>query len=189
MEISEIADSIVALCTIVLTYLTFRNVKLTHEILKAGEDASNEESRPYIIANIYSEDLHINLSIQNIGKRPAKDVSIIITPSLDTITAKDKNGELLFDSSSLLNQVFMPPDFQTTTIVNYNQQFYTLENIPDFKVLITYKDFNDNPYNDHYTISLKYLSTKKTAQYSKDYNLRKIAGNIKDLTTEIQKKK
>lgn len=189
MKISDIADIIVAACTIVLTYLTYRNVKLTHDILKAGEDASNEESRPYIIANVYSEDLEINLSIQNIGKRPAKNVSITITPSLETITAKDKNGELLFDSTSMLNQVFMPPDFQTSTVINYNQQFYTLENIPDFKVLITYKDFNDNPYNDHYTISFKYLSTKKTAQYSKDYYLRRIAGNIKDLTTEIQKKK
>jgi len=71
-----------------LSVLTAGYVFLTYWILKSTRQSIVEQTRPYVIASLPLENEQVWLSIRNIGNRPALDVNVTITPTLEALGSK-----------------------------------------------------------------------------------------------------
>jgi prepilin signal peptidase PulO-like enzyme (type II secretory pathway) len=89
---------------VLLSVLTAGYVFLTYWILKFTRQSILEQNRPYVIANLPYENQQVWLSVRNIGNRPALDVKVTFTPSLEVLGGK---SELW---TPLLTQAFLAPN-------------------------------------------------------------------------------
>jgi hypothetical protein len=178
---------ITSLLTFFLVLLTGWYAYITHNMLKSNEKANNEQTRPYIIAMIESQDLKLKLYIKNFGLRPALDVKIMFNPPLDNIDniSKNKNEK---PHKNLLNQSFMPPNFKVnTSLWNTPSLLQNKELIKQYEVLICYNDTNHQTYNETYIINLDdYINSQKTIEHTSNYHLESISKSLKE-TKEILK--
>jgi len=142
---------------VLLSVLTAGYVFLTYWILKSTRRSIVEQTRPYVIASLPLKGQQILLSIRNIGNRPAFDVKIRFTPSLETL-----GGEITF-WKPLLTQSFLPPDHEIHNPVAL--AFDTLDLDPTkrvFQVQVEYSDSDQIPYATKlYSIDLNTYVFKK----------------------------
>ncbi len=133
-----------------LSVLTAGYVFLTYWILKSTRQAILEQARPYVIATLPLENEQVWLSIRNIGNRPAFNINVTITPSLEALGAR---SELW---SPLLNQSFLAPDREVHNSLVTGYSTLGLEpNKKVFKVKVEYTDSDDILYpHKPYTIDL-----------------------------------
>lgn len=193
--LNQNSGAINAIATAILVLITGWYAYITKKILKSGEDTSKEMLRPYIVVNIYSEDLFINLSISNIGKRPAKDLNITFDPSLKMI--EKANSENLendksyegFDHEPMLNQKFMPPNHSVNTVLAYNPFFIHNERLPRiYTVTFTYKDLNNISYKEEYTFDLSsYVYKHKSMNHTDNYHFKEISKSLKSIDKKFKK--
>lgn len=125
----DIISIVNALSTIALVCITFWYAYLTKRMVDVSSKSSLEQSRPYVVAHIFSEDEFLHFSIKNYGLRPALKVKVQITPDIDIITHKNDQGELNFDIKSLMYQEFIPPTFEIKNILYINHYYFERDDI------------------------------------------------------------
>lgn len=178
---------ITSLLTFFLVVLTGWYAYITHKMLKSNEKANNEQTRPYIIVMIESQDLKLKLYIKNLGKRPAIEVEISFNPPLDNIDNIRKNkGEK--PHKNLLYQSFMPPNFEVSTSLWHTPGLLEKkELVKIYEVQLCYKDTNNQNYKETYTINVDdYINAKQTIEHSTMYYLDKISKSLNE-TKDILK--
>jgi hypothetical protein len=140
-----------------LSVLTAGYVFLTYWILKSTRQSIREQARPYIIASLPFENEQVWLSIRNIGNRPALDVKVTITPTLEILGSKPELW------SPLLTQSFLAPDREVRNPIITG--FASLEIDPKKKVFVIdveYKSFDQTHYSHKpFTIDLNSYVFKK----------------------------
>ena len=105
-----------SLSTILLGIFTLTYVLLTYLILQSNNKMVAEQNRPFVIFNLPTEGTNLLLSIKNIGKRPALNVSINTNPELTNFITLQG---FTFDKSvfPLLSQKFLPPGIDIRNII------------------------------------------------------------------------
>lgn len=190
--VQQYNGAIIAIATIAYVILTF-------SILKSNKKSTNEITRPYVVPNIFSEDLKINLSITNVGKRPAKDFQIEFTPSLSTIESKNRNNkakDIGYDRLNhvpMLNQSFIAPGFKIQTMLTPSVFFLEDNEVPRiYTAKYSYKDLNNKKYNETCVFNLgNYIYTEKTMQHTENFYLNEITknltllNNLKDISRKL----
>ncbi|MEI6088901.1 MAG: hypothetical protein WCR42_00460 [bacterium] len=188
--IMAIGGLITAVATVVLVLVTWRYTKINRDILKSNEKTSNEQLRPYVIAHIFSEDECINFQIKNIGKRPAYNAKISINPSLQQI---EKLDQVVVPADvnpheHLLNQEFIPPDFEISTVLSTSKSFVLSADIPSvYSAQVTYYDLNGKLYSENYTMNLgNYIYRWKIMKITKKYFIQNIKENIQEINKSLK---
>ena len=162
------------IATVAVAIATIVYVVLTYGIMKASQQATLEQLRPYIVVQIESEDGWIDLRMRNIGARPAKDVEIVFDPPLtvltDLVPEDDKS-----DFVPMLRQEFFAPQhslktalFETKWLVN-NQTCVTR-----FTITITYRSlqksqfrWQKDEFRESYCVDLSsYIYARKEAMFT-----------------------
>lgn len=151
--------------TIVYVLATIIIVIYTRKSIQQSELTREEESRPYIFANLHKDprDLWFSLRIKNYGKTGAKIKSISITPTVKLNYDKDV--------SEMLNNIVMAPSqLMQVGIMNKKEEIYKIEN---FTVTIKYSPTYNlkKEYDESYEISsifAKGLSYEKTTRNNKN---------------------
>ncbi|MEI6090862.1 MAG: hypothetical protein WCR42_10450 [bacterium] len=193
--IIAISALISALATVVLVIVTIWYAYINKKILKSNEKSSEEQLRPYIITHIYSEDYFVFLQIKNIGKRPAKNVHIKFDPPLDEIDRVTRSGNEFVDHTPLLNQAFIPPDFEITTILMETTKFVQNDGLNKiFTVKISYDsiEFNnklpEKQYQEEYIVNLSnYIYPKKIMKFTNNYYIQKMQESIEVMKNSLMK--
>lgn len=166
----------------VLVIITGYYAIITHKMLKSNEKANNEQTRPYVIVMIESQDLKLKLYIKNLGKRPAREVEISFNPPLDNIDNIRKNKDEK-PHKNLLYQSFMPPNFEVSTSLWHTPGLLqNKELVKIYEVQLCYKDTNNQSYKETYTINLDdYINSKKTIDFTTNHYLESISKSLKRL--------
>jgi hypothetical protein len=182
-------EIIQVLLTSALVIITAWYAYITNRILKSSEKALQEQLRPYLIAHIASIDHWLQLSIKNIGKRPALNIYIKFNPDLDVIDKIDSNTNKMTAHKPLLKQAFIPPDFEITTVLMDAIEFVKNPELTRiFEITITYKDSSDKEYSDNYILDLSaYIYGKKTAEFTDNYYFKEISKDLKGIKESIVK--
>jgi hypothetical protein len=168
--------------SLVLVIITGYYAIITHKMLKSNEKANNEQTRPYVIAMIESQDSWLNLYIKNIGKRPAHNVKIDFNPQLDNIDnlriSKDEKPH-----KKLLYQSFMPPNFEVKTTLWFTPNYINTPNVnKTFEVRINYEDLSTLSYSEVYQLDLEnYIYGDKSIEYSDNHYYNEISKSLKDI--------
>jgi hypothetical protein len=186
----EIIQIIQVILTSALVIITAWYAYITNRILKSSEKALKEQLRPYIITHIVSIDHWLQLSIKNIGKRPALNIDIEFNPHLDVIDKLVANTNEITTHKPLLKQTFIPPDFEINTTLMYTPNFVTNPELTRiFEITITYKDSSDKEYSDNYILDLSaYIYDKKTFEFSHTYYLNEIIKELKGIKEQIKRR-
>lgn len=177
--VNVIATVVTAVATGLLAFLTYRYVKLTNSILTINKEAIFEQTRPYIVVQIESENHWIDLIIKNIGNRPAKDVSIEFDPPLSVLSAGVKEDQKM-DYQPMLKQKFFAPNHRLHTAI-----FPTSTVVDDpncakiFQVRIRYSDTSGCSFDDSYTLDLSsYIYPRKEAMMTNTYYLKDFSSKV-----------
>src|SRR5438046_2001709 len=110
--VTTIATVVVAIVTCIYAYYT-------HRVVLANEAVVAEQTRPYIVVGLPSRNRKIDLSIKNIGRRPAYDISIVCTPDLREI-ALTEQGDSMF--RPLMAQRILSPNDEVLGLVGLTPQ-------------------------------------------------------------------
>lgn len=175
--------------TVVLAAITFWYALTTKRTLKVMTDSSLEQARPYVVAQIFAEDLFLHFSVKNFGLRPAKDVLITILPDIDIITQKNEKGEHMFEIKPLLKQAYMPPSYEVKNVMYFGQDFFKRDDITEFvfDVDIQYSDMQNNRFKEKYSINTKNFYIQKRAVYFTDNrHFQSIAKSLDKLKESVE---
>ena len=181
--------AISAIATIILVIITAWYAFITQKMLKSSEKSLKEQTRPFIVAFIDTEDHFLKLSIKNFGLRPAKNVKIKFIPTLDELDKILDRGIDPFNHRPLLNQNYMPPGFEIKTTLKHTPEFVTNKTYnKNFLVEINYSDINENNYKEEYNLDLEqYIHEKKTVQFTNNYYLNEISKRLDDIRKMLKK--
>lgn len=179
---------ITAIATVVLVGVTAYYAFINKRILKSNEKSSEEQLRPFIIANIYSEDHLIKFEIKNIGKRPAKNIDIKFEPPLSCLEMTTDKDNKLFSSVPLEHQEYMPPEFSINTVLNLDYKFVANSKLPRvFNTKIKYYDLNNKFYSETYKIDLsRHIYTEKAVLFTDNHFFEEISKNSKEILKVLE---
>lgn len=184
------SGSFTALATVALVIVTIVYTIINRSILKSNEKTSNEQVRPYIVAYIYSQDDYVFLEIKNTGRRPAHNLKISFEPTLEEMDLFIKSHVTteMIPHEKLLNHEYFPPEFKISTILIASRDFVDNEKIPKlYKVTIKYVDFNNNKYDESYTLSLdNNIYSLKVMKTTKKYFIQNIKENIQEINKSLK---
>ena len=127
---------------VLLSVLTAGYVFLTYWILKSTRQSILEQNRPYVIANLPYENQQVWLSVKNIGNRPALDVKVTFTPSLEVLGGKSEMW------APLLTQAFLAPNDEKRNPAGLAYDIIKLDPTNKvFQVEVTYFDSELSSYS------------------------------------------
>ena len=109
---------------VLLFFLTAVYVTLTYLILESSRKTSAEQMRPFVYASLVLEGMEILLSVKNMGNRPACNVRLNFDPSLDLLSP---GPQFQGAAEPLLNQSFMPPDFEVRNFITSTMHVVSAE--------------------------------------------------------------
>ena len=177
---SDIAARIAKSSAIILAILTGEYVVLTYQILRSTRP------RPLVLASLFTDEIELLLSVKNIGSRPAYNVRIDFTPSLDVLSP---GAHFTGTAEPMLNQPFMPPEFEVRNFISSTLQVMSLDKTKrSFAVNIAYQDANGKKFSDSYHIDLDSLIfEKKFMQYADTHYLRAIAEQLEEMNKHLSK--
>jgi hypothetical protein len=133
--------------------LTFAYVLTTIGILWQTAKIHEEESRPFVIFDLVSENRLVKSVRSNIGARPAYDVRVMVTPKIITPNTGFRHAVSYENEPiSLLAPGRAIKDFLTS-----NQAFLRANPALSFRVDISYRDSSHKKYDETATLSLEYL--------------------------------
>ncbi len=189
--VTLITTIITTITTVALAILTANYVRLTKAILRTTERSIIEQHRPYVIVQIFAEDLGLYLSIKNIGRRIAKNVKIEFTPGLDFIVEKTSAQEPIFDSLPLLHQSILPPEHDVKNLLVRGPEYFDREDAGTHKFTVhqTYSDENDTVFNETYFINIsQFYYAKKVVNFTEKHYLNEISKELKGIKEAISKR-
>ncbi len=173
--------------TVFLSFLTFLYVLITYLILSSSVKSSEEQLRPYIVVTFPIIHLDVYFIIKNIGKRPAHNINIEISPPIDSIQMESFKG----NCTPMLTQYFLAPNqelknFITTTPYILKDNF----DIPElFEIEITYFDSTGILYTEMHKTNFNSL-TYKGKIINRDNNdyLKGIEKYLKEISKNLEKR-
>jgi hypothetical protein len=167
----------------VLAFLTFIYVLLTFYILKSNNKAFKEQLRPYVTVTFPIKYNKLYLSIKNVGRRPAKNVSIEINPDIATIQQENLKG----NCTSILNQTFIAPDQEFCNLIDLVPSII-LRNKSEkkFKIILKYSDTFGMKYCEDCMIDLSsYLYKDIILNKNISDHLSELNSNLKDILNTL----
>ena len=184
-NISTIVVAISALATagatIVLVFITNRYVRLTQGILKAT-------NKPQVILFLRYSRSSISLCVQNIGTGYASDVEFNGNLSFKPTRQRNENPEedkALKDIEPFKRGInYLGAGHKIDTFLCHTNQIRNLQN-RSFKILVSYKDSANKPFNDHYDFDIG--NWENTSQFtSPDTDdiasaIERVASNIENI--------
>lgn len=162
-----------------MIFLTYFYVIFTWEMLERMKTESYLERRPYLIADFESPKSNLSFYIKNIGKTPAKNVTIKINPDFNLLNSDTINNSLFNDKIE-----FYPPNKKTETFITTTSKFF--ENNPDkFTVELNYMDSFDKEFNEKIILDLNH---HKKQTYIIEKELKDLIKSLENIKIAIEKK-
>lgn len=185
--LNENNGTVTAVATAILAIITAIYAYLTYLMYQSNNKSTKEQVRPYVIFQIYEEEHFMKMSIQNIGKRPAKDVKIRINPEIDNLELSiNKNNPL---NKLLSEQAFIPPGFAIKTILQFMPNYFETK-LPNqiYTISINYKNLDGENFSENYNINLdNYFNRNMLANFTELHYQKIIAEQLK-MIAEHQKR-
>lgn len=168
---------ITSISTFALAILTGFYVWLTYRLSKTNSKMLEEQLRPYIAVKIFIKGMKLYFELENIGKRPAYNVSVNVEPEFDLMIQKD------FDYRQLLIQKYMFPGFSIRNVLTYSTWYFELKdknpNINEYKISLIYFDINNKQYSDKVEINLdQIIIGESPAEYDDNYYFQKMSETL-----------
>ncbi|MDT3740739.1 MAG: hypothetical protein RO257_14705 [Candidatus Kapabacteria bacterium] len=179
-------DIIAILSSISLTILTAFYVWLTFKLSKTNSIMLEEQLRPYVVAKVYIKGVTLYFELENIGKRPAYNVSVKVIPEFDLMIQKD------FDYRQLLTQKYMFPGFSIKNVLTYSMWYFELKDknpeINEYRIELTYFDINNRKYSEAVDINLDQLIIGESpAEYDNTHYLKNISESLDIIKVSYKK--
>jgi hypothetical protein len=171
---------------LLLVFLTGAYVILTYLILNSQRKLSSEQSRPFVYASLPTDGIEVVLSIKNIGNRPAYNVKVTFEPKLTMLSTRSVFQGM---SEPLLEQSFMPPDFEIRNPVSTTIDVLELDKQNQvFQVKLRYEDSEAHEYSDQYSINLgSYVFDRKVMDYTIEHHVESISKTLKEISEQLKK--
>lgn len=90
---------------------------------------------PYVVVSLPVDSSAIWFSVKNVGSRPAYNVEINISPSLEELS---KDGRFKGMADPLLNQSFLPPNYEVKNLVSTTLHANRVNPETEFSLLVTH---------------------------------------------------
>lgn len=168
------ASIALTLVTVVLTLVyviaNLRIVAYMKRNLEHAETIHLEETRPFVIFDLISEDREIKSLRTNIGRRPAYDVRIKVEPPLIVNYKVGDKGPTTFEDTVI---PWLPPGRRITDFLNMGHAFLKDNAYETFTASVTYKDVTGKEWSETAHISGEYL--RNLAASNADDPMRKVA--------------
>ena len=140
-----------------LTLLTYFYVVFTWEMLERMKTESYLERRPYLVADFKSPKSNLHFELENIGKTPALNVKVKVSPDFELLKKEDSINTTIFKDKI----DFFPPKKLIETYLSTTSSFF--EKNPDkFTVQLNYEDSFKNKFSEKIILDLNHH--KKQAQ-------------------------
>ncbi len=169
-----------------LAILTAAYVILTFFILRSSQKTMQEQSRPYVVVSLPVDSSAIWFSVKNVGSRPAYNVEINISPSLEELS---KDGRFKGMADPLLNQSFLPPNYEVKNLVSTTLHANRVN--PEnrvFTVSYSYADSNNEIYRHSYTIDMNsVIFEDMVLTKSTETQLNEISKHLEEIAKLIKK--
>jgi hypothetical protein len=147
--ISKFMGDTGTLITFLTAIFTYIYVVLTGLTVRQMVKNSEDESRPYIIADIEINDHCVFFIIRNIGKLPAKELKVKIEPDIVNTIGKSLNTTLFSKPISIV-----APGKEIKTFINTSMVVFKSEAPKVFEVALEYKWGNAKVENESYRLDI-----------------------------------
>lgn len=187
---------ITALSTAMLVVVTGYLAIVTGRTLGVYLHIHAEQTRPYIIASFNSDDHKFVLKIENIGKRPAYDVTVRTEPHLMQIhklVTTDSDRPVDYDKSCKFGM--LPPEHKVRIGVLFVRDLPNLiRDLPNLNgeyetvnVRIEYRDSGNKWYYEDYVVDcIPFEGTVRFMHRTEGHHLSNISEQLSKVVTEIK---
>ena len=163
-----------------LTLLTYFYVVFTWEMLERMKTESYLERRPYLVADFKSPKSNLHFELENIGKTPALNVKVKVSPDFELLKKEDSINTTIFKDKI----DFFPPKKLIETYLSTTSSFF--EKNPDkFTVQLNYEDSFKNKFSEKIILDLNH---HKKQSYLIEKELKDVVKSIDELKKIIEKK-
>ncbi|UAB82349.1 hypothetical protein INR76_06195 [Marixanthomonas sp. SCSIO 43207] len=163
-----------------LTLLTYFYVVFTWEMLERMKTESYLERRPYLVADFKSPKSNLHFELENIGKTPALNVKVKVSPDFELLKKEDSINTTIFKDKI----DFFPPKKLIETYLSTTSSFF--EKNPDkFTVQLDYEDSFKNKFSEKIILDLNH---HKKQSYLIEKELKDVVKSIDELKKTIEKK-
>ena len=163
-----------------LTLLTYFYVVFTWEMLERMKTESYLERRPYLVADFKSPKSNLHFELENIGKTPALNVKVKVSPDFELLKKEDSINTTIFKDKI----DFFPPKKLIETYLSTTSSFF--EKNPDkFTVQLNYEDSFKNKFSEKIILDLNH---HKKQSYLIEKELKDVVKSIDELKKTIEKK-
>ena len=163
-----------------LTLLTYFYVLFTWEMLERMKTESYLERRPYLVADFKSPKSNLHFELENIGKTPALNVKVKVTPDFELLKKEDTINSTIFNDKI----EFFPPKKIIETYLSSTSSFF--EKNPDkFTVELNYEDSFKKKFSEKIILDLNH---HKKQSYVIEKDMKDVVKGINELKKTIEKK-
>lgn len=169
--------------SLILAFLTFIYVLLTYFILKSNNKAIREQLRPVVTVTFPVENGKVFFVVNNIGKRPAYKIKILLTPEFLKFQHKRWQGNY----KSFLNQPFIAPAQELKCYLCYAMDILDCNDSDKIiNIELTYNDSEQTNYKEDYQIDFNsYVIEMDSIKHNSSHYLEEIKNGISALDKTI----
>jgi hypothetical protein len=184
---SALIKNISNVSTPLLAILTAGYVVLTFFLLRSSQKVMQEQIRPYVVVSLPVDSNFIWLSVRNVGNRPALNVKINISPSLETLS---KDGRFKGMADPLLKQSFLPPNYEVKNMISTTLHANDVK--PEkriFTISYSYSDSTGRNYpHPSYTIDMNsVIFGDMVLTKSTEMQLSEISKHLQEISEQLKK--
>ena len=192
--LNEYNGFVISILTSILVLATIWYAWVTKRILKVNEQTHIETTRPYVLVSFEGVDDGLEFKIKNFGKTAAYKTTILIDPPLDNIDmllGEKLNKHFKYGHKPMLNQQFLPPDFEVTTVLQIGQEYVKNEELDRvFNIKIDYQNYEEKKFSTEYFVDISsILYGDKIKSYSDGYYLKGIKENLKSINKLLKERR
>jgi len=163
-----------------LTLLTYFYVVFTWEMLERMKTESYLERRPYLVADFKSPKSNLHFELENIGKTPALNVKVKVSPDFELLKKEDSINTTIFKDKI----DFFPPRKLIETYLSTTSSFFK-KNPDKFTVQLDYEDTFKKKFSEKIILDLNH---HKKQSYLIEKELKDVVKSIDELKKIIEKK-
>lgn len=163
-----------------LTLLTYFYVVFTWEMLERMKTESYLERRPYLVADFKSPKSNLHFELENIGKTPALNVKVKVSPDFELLKKEDSINTKIFKDKI----DFFPPRKLIETYLSTTSSFFK-KNPDKFTVQLDYEDTFKKKFSEKIILDLNH---HKKQSYLIEKELKDVVKSIDELKKIIEKK-
>jgi hypothetical protein len=132
-------------------YLSYIYVVLTNQMLRQMIKSQEADRRPFVIVDIERTQGWGYMVVKNIGKLPARDLSITFNPPIRAIFGQTERPISLIENPI----PFLPPERELRTAIGLEQLIFRGPNVRPYAVIVSYSWSGHNtPVSEEYSIDV-----------------------------------